>query len=121
SGDGSPAGHGGANIARAAQGSAGTGRGAPSRWHRYIDLRVPFTEAQRFTFGTRNFGAIPCPFGGAIRGAFRGCPTGGLEEMVRAVADRAFVPARGLLEEIGDMVILTGKTVVSALRPPYPY
>ena len=41
--------------------------------------------------------------------------------MVRAVADRAFVPARGVLEEIGDMVILTGKTIVSAIRPPYPY
>src|SRR5436853_4162515 len=41
--------------------------------------------------------------------------------MVRAVADRAFVPTRGMLEEIGDMVILTGKTIVSAIRPPYPY
>src|SRR5947209_20057133 len=26
-----------------------------------------------------------------------------------------------MLEEVGDMMILTGKTVVSALRPPYPY
>ncbi|MEA2347202.1 MAG: phospholipid/cholesterol/gamma-HCH transport system permease protein [Thermoleophilaceae bacterium] len=25
------------------------------------------------------------------------------------------------LEQVGDMMILTGKTVVSALRPPYPY
>src|SRR6187399_647799 len=41
--------------------------------------------------------------------------------MVRAVADRAFLPAKGLLEEVGDMMILTGKTIVSALRPPYPY
>src|SRR5215211_3583135 len=41
--------------------------------------------------------------------------------MVRAVADRTFVPARGVLEEAGDMVILTGKTIVSAIRPPYPY
>src|SRR5215210_1969691 len=41
--------------------------------------------------------------------------------MVRSVADRAFLPTRGLLEEVGDTVILTGKTVVSALRPPYPY
>ena len=40
---------------------------------------------------------------------------------IRAAADRAFLPTRGLLEEIGDTVILTGKTVVSALRPPYPY
>src|SRR5436305_3490931 len=41
--------------------------------------------------------------------------------MVRSAAERAYLPARGLLEEIGDMMILTGKTVVSALRPPYPY
>jgi phospholipid/cholesterol/gamma-HCH transport system permease protein len=27
----------------------------------------------------------------------------------------------GLLDEIGDMMILTGKTLVSAIRPPYPY
>ncbi len=26
-----------------------------------------------------------------------------------------------VFEELGDMLILTGKTVVSALRPPYPY
>jgi phospholipid/cholesterol/gamma-HCH transport system permease protein len=41
--------------------------------------------------------------------------------MVRAAADRAFLPVKGLLEEIGDMVILTGKTVVSAVTPPFPY
>ena len=41
--------------------------------------------------------------------------------MVRGVADRAFLPAKGLLEEVGDMMILTGKTIVSAIRPPYPY
>ena len=41
--------------------------------------------------------------------------------MVRSVADRAFLPAKNLLEEVGDMMILTGKTIVSALRPPYPY
>jgi phospholipid/cholesterol/gamma-HCH transport system permease protein len=40
---------------------------------------------------------------------------------IRAVADRAFLPTKALLEEIGDTMILTGKTVVSALRPPYPY
>jgi phospholipid/cholesterol/gamma-HCH transport system permease protein len=37
--------------------------------------------------------------------------------MVRSVADRAFVPGRNLLEEVGDMVILTGKAIVSALPP----
>src|SRR3984957_14481942 len=41
--------------------------------------------------------------------------------MVRSVAERAYFPTRNLLEEIGDMMILTGKTIVSALRPPYPY
>jgi phospholipid/cholesterol/gamma-HCH transport system permease protein len=41
--------------------------------------------------------------------------------MVRNVADRAFLPAKGVLEEVGDMMILTGKTIVSAIRPPYPY
>jgi phospholipid/cholesterol/gamma-HCH transport system permease protein len=41
--------------------------------------------------------------------------------MVRALADRAFLPTKSLLEQVGDMMILTGKTIVSALRPPYPY
>src|SRR5881409_1134282 len=41
--------------------------------------------------------------------------------MVRNVADRAFLPAKNLFEQIGDMMILTGKTIVSAVRPPYPY
>ncbi len=41
--------------------------------------------------------------------------------MVRTVADRAFLPAKGMLEQVGDMLILTGKTIISALRPPYPY
>src|SRR5437763_13118385 len=41
--------------------------------------------------------------------------------MVRTVAERAFRPPRHLLEEFGDMMILTGRTIVSALRPPYPY
>ena len=41
--------------------------------------------------------------------------------MIRTVADRAFLPAKSLFEQIGDMMILTAKTVSSALRPPYPY
>src|SRR6187401_2284486 len=41
--------------------------------------------------------------------------------MVRSVADRAVLPTKNLLEEVGDMMILTGKTIVSAVRPPYPY
>jgi phospholipid/cholesterol/gamma-HCH transport system permease protein len=33
----------------------------------------------------------------------------------------SILPARNLLEEVGDMTILTGRTISSALRPPYPY
>jgi phospholipid/cholesterol/gamma-HCH transport system permease protein len=43
------------------------------------------------------------------------------KELVRAVADRAFLPTKNLLEQVGDMMILTGKTIVSAIKPPYPY
>src|SRR5271166_1310821 len=39
----------------------------------------------------------------------------------RDVAERAFLPVRHVLEEFGDMMILTGRTLSSALRPPYPY
>ena len=41
--------------------------------------------------------------------------------MVRGVADRAFLPLRDFIETIGSMGILTGKTIASAIRPPYPY
>lgn len=41
--------------------------------------------------------------------------------MIRSVADRAFLPARNTFEQFGEMMILTGKTIRSALRPPYPY
>src|SRR5436309_880564 len=41
--------------------------------------------------------------------------------MIRAVADRALLPSKHLLAQVGDMMILTGKTIMSALRPPYPY
>ncbi len=41
--------------------------------------------------------------------------------MVRSVADRAFLPAKSLFEQVGDMMILTAKTIVSAVRAPYPY
>src|ERR1700681_4045986 len=39
----------------------------------------------------------------------------------RALAERGSAPARHFLEELGDMMILTGRTISSALRPPYPY
>jgi phospholipid/cholesterol/gamma-HCH transport system permease protein len=41
--------------------------------------------------------------------------------MVRAVADRTFLPVKGLFEQAGNMVILTGKTLVATVKPPYPY
>jgi phospholipid/cholesterol/gamma-HCH transport system permease protein len=37
------------------------------------------------------------------------------------LAGRALLPARNAFEEVGDMVLLTGRTISSALRPPYPY
>ena len=40
-------------------------------------------------------------------------PNGGVE--------RAILPTKNLFEELGDMTILAGRTVSSALRPPYPY
>jgi phospholipid/cholesterol/gamma-HCH transport system permease protein len=41
--------------------------------------------------------------------------------VVRLAADRAFLPAKSLFEQVGSMVVLTGKTFASAVRPPYPY
>jgi len=41
--------------------------------------------------------------------------------MVRSAVDRAFLPAKNLFEQVGNMMILTGKTIVAAVRPPYPY
>jgi phospholipid/cholesterol/gamma-HCH transport system permease protein len=34
---------------------------------------------------------------------------------------RALLPARKVFEEVGDMMILTGRTIVAIVRPPYPY
>ena len=55
-----------------------------------------------------------------MRGERRRSP-GRSSVVVRAAADRVFLPTKNLLEQVGDMMILTGKTLVSALRPPYPY
>jgi phospholipid/cholesterol/gamma-HCH transport system permease protein len=41
--------------------------------------------------------------------------------VVRAVADQTYPRVKGMLESVGNMMILTGKTMVSAVRPPYPY
>jgi phospholipid/cholesterol/gamma-HCH transport system permease protein len=40
---------------------------------------------------------------------------------VRSLADRVFLPAKSVFEQVGDMLILTSKTVASAVRPPYIY
>jgi phospholipid/cholesterol/gamma-HCH transport system permease protein len=40
---------------------------------------------------------------------------------MEAIAGRAFLPVKNLLEQVGDMMVLTGKTILSAVRPPYPY
>ena len=37
--------------------------------------------------------------------------------MVRSAVDRAFLPAKSLFEQVGDMVILTARTIGSAVRP----
>ncbi|HEX4564270.1 MAG TPA: ABC transporter permease [Solirubrobacteraceae bacterium] len=37
------------------------------------------------------------------------------------VVQRASAAATGVLEEFGDMMVLTGRTLSSAMRPPYPY
>jgi phospholipid/cholesterol/gamma-HCH transport system permease protein len=40
---------------------------------------------------------------------------------ISALPRRAFLPARHLLEELGDMMLLTGRTIYSTVRPPYVY
>ena len=40
---------------------------------------------------------------------------------VSNIATKAFEPAKTLFTEIGEMMILTGRTMVSAVRAPYPY
>jgi phospholipid/cholesterol/gamma-HCH transport system permease protein len=46
---------------------------------------------------------------------------GGRLDAGQALLRRALLPTRNMFEEVGDMVLLTGRTVTSALRPPYPY
>lgn len=40
---------------------------------------------------------------------------------MRSVAERMGAPARSALEQLGDMMLLTGRTIAAAVRPPYPY
>jgi phospholipid/cholesterol/gamma-HCH transport system permease protein len=42
-------------------------------------------------------------------------------QRVLAPARGVFESGRGVLEEFGDMVLLTGRTIASAVMPPYPY
>src|SRR5690606_37168015 len=69
---------------------------------------------QGIRFRTRSRGRA-CRRGRVRRGEERNTT------MVRGIADRAFLPTKNLLEEVGDMMILTGKTIMSAIQPPYPY
>src|SRR5438445_13116526 len=57
------------------------------------------------------------PLEGGMRGSSR-VPTPGAGQRI---AGRAFLPLRNVLEEVGDMMILTARTISSAIRPPYPY
>ncbi len=41
--------------------------------------------------------------------------------MLKTAVDKAFLPAKSLFEQVGDVMILTGRTLMSAVRPPYPY
>jgi phospholipid/cholesterol/gamma-HCH transport system permease protein len=43
------------------------------------------------------------------------------ESAGRQIVRRALLPTRNVLEEIGDMMVLTGRTISSTVRPPYPY
>ncbi|HEY1451611.1 MAG TPA: ABC transporter permease, partial [Solirubrobacteraceae bacterium] len=55
--------------------------------------------------------AVEPPVARALPGAGEG----------RALTQRVSSSLRGVLEEFGDVVLLTGRTCVSVVRPPYPY
>jgi phospholipid/cholesterol/gamma-HCH transport system permease protein len=46
---------------------------------------------------------------------------GGVSAALGDLTARGISPTKNLLEEVGDMMLLTGRTIWSALRPPYPY
>src|SRR5436190_2555806 len=87
-----------------------TDGGSNRRPDRYRALAVP-PRAVRGG-GERPHG-IHCLSAAAARGPE--------EKMVRTVADRAFLPAKSLFEQVGNMMILTGKTITATVRPPFPY
>ena len=41
--------------------------------------------------------------------------------MVGSAVNRAFLPAKSVFEQVGEMMLLTARTIVSAVKPPYPY
>jgi phospholipid/cholesterol/gamma-HCH transport system permease protein len=41
--------------------------------------------------------------------------------LISELAERSLLGPQNLLIEIGEMMVLTGRTIASALRPPYPY
>src|SRR6202046_2196139 len=43
------------------------------------------------------------------------------QNALMSFASRGMLPLKNLFEEIGDMMILTGKTIYSAAHPPLPY
>ncbi|HSR94782.1 MAG TPA: hypothetical protein VLK56_07940, partial [Solirubrobacterales bacterium] len=45
----------------------------------------------------------------------------GGEMEAAASIGRRIAPAKSFFEQVGDMMILTARTMVSAVRPPYPY
>src|ERR1700728_860749 len=55
---------------------------------------------------------------GSERGEVSGT---GVGDRAREQLERALLPGRNFLEEVGDVMLLTGRTIASALRPPYPY
>ena len=58
--------------------------------------------------------------GGARESAGRQSPRAGDESVAQALT-RALLPAKSFFEEVGEMMILTARTIASAVRPPYPY
>src|SRR5580700_4074470 len=40
---------------------------------------------------------------------------------ISALPKRTVAPVQRVLEEFGDMMLLTGRTVTATVRPPYPY
>ena len=40
---------------------------------------------------------------------------------MEGMAERAYLPVKNALEQVGEVMVLTGKTLVSAIRPPFVY